>query len=69
MEGDVQRHYLEVQRYHGGGGEGGNAGGHAGGHLAGHGVAGGLPVYWGSSLVEVSQPTESWEPTTTIRQQ
>ena len=55
VERDVQRHYLQVQRYSGGGGGGG---GQAGAHLAGHGVAGGLPVYWGSSLVEVSQPTE-----------
>ena len=55
MERDVQRHYLQVQRYSGGGAGGG---GQAGAHLAGHGVAGGLPVYCGSSLLEVREPTE-----------
>ena len=33
VEGDVQRHYLEVQGYSHAGGEGGE-----GGHLVGHGV-------------------------------
>ena len=33
VEGDVQRHYLQVQGYWGAGGEGGR-----GGHLVGHGV-------------------------------